>query len=244
MNALSEPGLYELICFSNKPQAKIFRKWVFKEVLPAIRQTGQYSINPFQNQMAQLETESKRLENLKAQLEAESIRIENLKKEESLLKEKHDRLADAKDIFTESNDDRAVVMCLDGIKNLIMANQVVNSNNLLQVKQEPINDEQMLSLSEYVFKTWGIQTKTSTWVRNMQLPDGRFGRLASYIKRQYHAHNRDESPNKATKYVNGHRVLAGPNNKGKQTGVAIYSMDDYEEFIHDILAKYLTELQK
>ena len=40
---ISESGLYELIGKSNKPAAKEFRRWVRKEVLPAIRKTGEYS---------------------------------------------------------------------------------------------------------------------------------------------------------------------------------------------------------
>jgi prophage antirepressor-like protein len=40
---ISESGLYELIGRSNKPMAKEFRRWVRKEVLPAIRKTGSYA---------------------------------------------------------------------------------------------------------------------------------------------------------------------------------------------------------
>ncbi len=40
---INESGLYALILRSNKPQAKVFRKWVTSEVLPAIRKTGGYS---------------------------------------------------------------------------------------------------------------------------------------------------------------------------------------------------------
>lgn len=43
-NVISESGLYTLIIRSNKPQAKPFRRWVTKEVLPQIRRTGSYSI--------------------------------------------------------------------------------------------------------------------------------------------------------------------------------------------------------
>ena len=39
---VNEPGLYEVIFQSRKPEAKEFRKWVFEEVLPMIRQTGAY----------------------------------------------------------------------------------------------------------------------------------------------------------------------------------------------------------
>ena len=41
---VSESGLYTLIIRSNKPEAKAFRKWVTKEVLPTIRKTGGYKI--------------------------------------------------------------------------------------------------------------------------------------------------------------------------------------------------------
>ena len=39
---VSESGLYALIFNSRKPEAKRFRKWVTKEVLPAIRKMGYY----------------------------------------------------------------------------------------------------------------------------------------------------------------------------------------------------------
>jgi prophage antirepressor-like protein len=42
---ISESGLYSLIFRSNKPTAKKFRKWVTKEVIPAIRKTGSFGIN-------------------------------------------------------------------------------------------------------------------------------------------------------------------------------------------------------
>ena len=39
---VNESGLYSLIFTSRKPQAKAFKRWVTKEVLPAIRKTGCY----------------------------------------------------------------------------------------------------------------------------------------------------------------------------------------------------------
>jgi len=45
-NIISESGLYTLIIRSNKPQAKPFRRWVTREVLPAIRKTGSYNLVP------------------------------------------------------------------------------------------------------------------------------------------------------------------------------------------------------
>lgn len=41
-NIVSESGLYSLILYSRKPEAKVFKKWVTSEVLPTIRKHGAY----------------------------------------------------------------------------------------------------------------------------------------------------------------------------------------------------------
>jgi prophage antirepressor-like protein len=46
LNIVNESGLYALIFKSRKPVAKKFRKWVTNEVLPSIRKTGQYQVDP------------------------------------------------------------------------------------------------------------------------------------------------------------------------------------------------------
>ena len=43
-NCVTEAGLYTLILRSDKPQAKVFRRWLTHEVLPEIRRTGSYGI--------------------------------------------------------------------------------------------------------------------------------------------------------------------------------------------------------
>jgi anti-repressor protein len=43
VNLINESGLYTLILRSNKPEAKLFRKWVTSEVLPQIRKTGSFN---------------------------------------------------------------------------------------------------------------------------------------------------------------------------------------------------------
>lgn len=42
VNIINESGLYSLILSSKLPRAKEFKRWVTKEVLPAIRKTGSY----------------------------------------------------------------------------------------------------------------------------------------------------------------------------------------------------------
>ena len=44
MTTVNEPGLYNLVLGSRKPQARRFKRWVTHEVLPAIRRTGRYAI--------------------------------------------------------------------------------------------------------------------------------------------------------------------------------------------------------
>ncbi|KZL26275.1 Bro-N domain-containing protein [Pseudovibrio sp. Ad37] len=46
VTAVNESGLYSLIFSSRKSSAKKFKKWVTAEVLPALRQSGTYSMGP------------------------------------------------------------------------------------------------------------------------------------------------------------------------------------------------------
>lgn len=46
MMMVTEQGLYRLIFQSRKKSAKAFQTWVFSEVLPAIRKTGKYAVDP------------------------------------------------------------------------------------------------------------------------------------------------------------------------------------------------------
>ncbi|MGH3955915.1 MAG: phage antirepressor KilAC domain-containing protein [Mycobacterium sp.] len=42
MTVVSEPGMYEVVIRSDKPEAATFRRWITTEVLPTIRKTGSY----------------------------------------------------------------------------------------------------------------------------------------------------------------------------------------------------------
>lgn len=54
MTAINEPGLYNLIFRSNKPEAKNFKRWVTHEVLPAIRKNGSYGGQDDKREIAQM----------------------------------------------------------------------------------------------------------------------------------------------------------------------------------------------
>ena len=45
-NIVDEPGMYEVVFLSRKPEAALFRRWITNEVLPSIRRTGSYSTTP------------------------------------------------------------------------------------------------------------------------------------------------------------------------------------------------------
>lgn len=41
----NEAQTYQMLANGHAPQSQQFRDWVFKEVLPSIRKTGQYNVN-------------------------------------------------------------------------------------------------------------------------------------------------------------------------------------------------------
>lgn len=43
-NIINESGLYELVIRSDKSEAKVFRRWITREVLPSIRRQGYYAV--------------------------------------------------------------------------------------------------------------------------------------------------------------------------------------------------------
>ncbi|EIV23256.1 phage antirepressor [Mycobacteroides abscessus] len=78
---VSEPGMYEVVIRSDKPEAAKFRRWITTEVLPAIRKTGTYSRYPAQptelpskRQLAQMviDAEDRAEAETRARVEAES----------------------------------------------------------------------------------------------------------------------------------------------------------------------------
>ena len=46
MILINESGLYSLIMSSKKQNAKAFKRWVTSEVIPSIRRTGNYTLEP------------------------------------------------------------------------------------------------------------------------------------------------------------------------------------------------------
>jgi len=49
MTVVNEFGLYNLVLGSQKKEAKEFKRWITHEVIPAIRKTGSYSVDEYNN---------------------------------------------------------------------------------------------------------------------------------------------------------------------------------------------------
>lgn len=87
MTIINESGIYQLVMASKMPNAIKFKQWVTEKILPSIRKTGSYSVNPkpelsieemtllvIQNMQSKIADQSKQLEEQKPKVEfAEKI---------------------------------------------------------------------------------------------------------------------------------------------------------------------------
>lgn len=83
MTIINEPGLYNVIMRSDKPEAKDFKRWVTHEVLPAIRRTGTYTapaMTPAQLLAAQAQVlvdMERRMSDMQDQVHALETKVDN-----------------------------------------------------------------------------------------------------------------------------------------------------------------------
>lgn len=75
MTIVSEPGMYEVVIRSDKPEATAFRRWITAEVLPQIRKTGAYSVTP---ELTEAQIVHQALAIVHRDLEAANARIAHL----------------------------------------------------------------------------------------------------------------------------------------------------------------------
>ena len=85
MLVVNEPGLYSLILGSRKPEAKSFKRWIIHEVIPSIRKTGSYQVQPMSPaemflQQAQFNVEQERkLLAIETKQAVQEVTIQNIK---------------------------------------------------------------------------------------------------------------------------------------------------------------------
>jgi len=83
MLTVTEPGLYRLVSVSRKPAARVFQRWVFHEVLPALRLHGCYPPppvpkNPTSLVLRHLADTLERQDRLEARLERVAGKVRDL----------------------------------------------------------------------------------------------------------------------------------------------------------------------
>ncbi len=104
LTIINESGLYSLVLSSKLPQAKEFKRWVTKEVLPTLRKTGSYRIPKTTREMVQLVLQSQ---------EDTNVRIDEL---ETKVEQKFDEMplfgVDQDEIRHEIN--KKAIECLGG----------------------------------------------------------------------------------------------------------------------------------
>ena len=103
---INEIGVYSLVLGSKLPEAKSFKRWICKEVIPSIRRTGAYMTD---TTLAKVQADPAALQELTAKLEEERAKhIETLKllgQHEQTIKEK-DALIQRKNAYFERNKPR------------------------------------------------------------------------------------------------------------------------------------------
>ncbi|WP_250277404.1 ORF6C domain-containing protein [[Clostridium] colinum] len=95
MTIINESGLYSLILSSKLPQAKEFKRWVTNEILPTIRKTGVYTIQP-KTPMQLLELEFQAIKEVDNKVEEVKQDLENFKQDMPLLALEIDKIKNAR----------------------------------------------------------------------------------------------------------------------------------------------------
>lgn len=95
IDIISEAGLFSMILRSRKPDAKVFKRWVTHDVLPEIRKTGSYGVQP---QLPQTFAEALEL----AAAQARELEVVNAALTEALPK------AESWDVLGTANGDLSV----------------------------------------------------------------------------------------------------------------------------------------
>lgn len=73
---VNEPGLYSVVLRSDKPEAKMFKRWLTHEVIPSIRKTGSYGA-PAKTQQSDLIARVEALEKQLAPAQEQTIPLWN-----------------------------------------------------------------------------------------------------------------------------------------------------------------------
>ena len=146
MLIVTEPGLYHLIFTSRKPEAHMFRRWVYHEVLPSIRKTGSYSVTPANNDIDSLAQAISKL----ADVERERLAFERDK-----LAVERDKLAFERDKFAvENGEDAKIFEAVQTLRELASAagDEKYMRSKLVWLAANLLVDKNFIEGHEIIFK--------------------------------------------------------------------------------------------
>ena len=158
MLIVTEPGLYHLIFTSRKPEAHMFRRWVYHEVLLSIRKTGSYSIAPdkttsesaFEREKLAVERERISFERDKLAAEREKFAIGR-----ELIAVERDKLAFERDKFAVENDEDAKIFeAVQTLRELASAagDEKYMRSKLVRLAANLLVDKNFIEGHEIIFK--------------------------------------------------------------------------------------------
>ena len=82
---ISESGLYALVLGSSKPEARVFRKWITSEVIPALRKAGIYSSDSLNRKNAMVQELVQSIERKNSDITNSKTTTKKLEKERNTM---------------------------------------------------------------------------------------------------------------------------------------------------------------
>ena len=140
---ISEPQLYFVLMRSDKPNAKPFRMFVNKEVLPSIRKTGSYTQKPL--------TQAEILAQSAALLVEQERRTAALEAETEAIRKNQLKIANCVNRLTNSNENLTVIAY--GILNKVRLDK--NKASSLGRKASKLSRERNLTIGRWRDPHWG-----------------------------------------------------------------------------------------
>jgi prophage antirepressor-like protein len=163
VTTVNEPGMYEVIIRSDKPEAAAFRRWITTDVLPSIRRTGSY-VAP-QSREQQLAQAVLVAQQVIAETEARAIAAEAEVRE---LEPK----ADYVDTFVASEDLRILrhVAKNLGIQEQELRQLLINHKWIYQESQERWSNSENRKVTEYRYSPYAEKRQYFRAVVNHEAP--------------------------------------------------------------------------
>lgn len=118
---INEPGLYNVILRSDKPEAKLFKRWITHDVIPSIRQTGSYTLQEPQKLIALALVEAQKI------IEGQTKELQEMKPKAEFF----DAVAESKDAIDIGSAAKVLNMGIgrNSLFEVLREKEILMSNN-------------------------------------------------------------------------------------------------------------------